>query len=431
MKTIREERNTLTFPVFCRKACIVFIWITVFYSLVFQYMVFAVGNAMLILGLAVLFTFMLAQTGKPLDLKTIFTNESALILLFLVYMLPCGIVATPAYSPSEHISQWITCLEYMFLLVAISSIVMQSGMDSFHVLLLTIAIILVIMLFRSPVNYMDTGRYSVSEDVNPNSLGMCFTEGIWALLYFQQKKKTPIIISAVAIGILCYGIILTGSRKSLIAAIIIILFWYFFCYLHNVAKENNPWKPLILIGSFFLIIGIGLIFIRIYTGSDMASRMEELQYETSEGSRSDMYSVGLRLFLESPLIGLGFRGFEYYYGSYSHATIVEVPVSGGLIGSLIYFASYFLSIRRIVYLWRLCKDKEELADELVQVKMLMAMWGAMLFYCTCIIHPYQFDSYIVFGIIFGQTVYIEKRIREPKPQQAMQPVRIQKCKWIR
>ena len=427
MKTIREQEKLLTFPYLCEKACIIFLWITVLYSLVFQYMVYAISNGMLLLGIVVMTLFMLSQTGKPFSIKSILTPESTLMLLFLAYMFPIGLIMSPV--PNLHISQWITCLEYMFLLIVISSIVMHSGTDTFYLMLLVTAVILVFFFLKSPVNYKGSGRYSVSNDVNPNSLGMIFTEGIWAILYFQQKKKTPIVIVLLLIGVLCYGIIMTGSRKSLIATGIIIIIWYICCYLFNIIKGNSPWKSVVLVSSVLLLIALGLLFVRLYSGSNMAARMGELEYETQTGTRSDMYVVGWNIFRKYPLFGLGFQGYKYIYGDYSHATVVEVPVSGGICGSIIYFGTFFLSIRRVARLWKCCKDNCKLTLELYQIKMLMAMWVAMLFYCICVIHPYQFDSYIVFGIMFGQTANIEKKVMGLNTKK-MHDVE-KKCKWIK
>ena len=59
----------------------------------------------------------------------------------------------------------------------------------------------------------------------------------------------------------------------------------------------------------------------------------------------------------------------------------------------------------------------------------LILWVAMLFYCSCIIHPYQFDSYFVFGIIFGQSAYIEKKILTQ--QVDYNKMQDRRCKWIK
>lgn len=426
MKTIKEKKNVLTVPSLFRKACVLFIWITVLYSNVIQFKR-PVGNGMLLLGLFVFGTFLLSLTGEGLSLKDIFTKESKWMFAFMIYMLLVGFAVAPVTS--THITQWVSSFEYLLLMVVVSSLIKDSGMESFHLLFLVVGIILLILLIQSPVKYKGTDRLSLSDEVNPNGLGMRFAEGIWAILYFQQKRKTSLIISFVIVGLFSYGIILTGSRKALIATGIIIMIWYFFCFLSKRNKESNRWRPLIIAGSFVLIAVFGFIFLRLYAGSDMASRIEDLENEAESGSRADMYTFGWQLFRNNPLFGLGFQGFRAYYGYYSHATLVEVPVSAGIFGSILYFAAYYASISKIIHLFRLCKNNQNLSDEYGEIKMLMGMWAAMLFYCTCIIHPYQFDSYFVFAIIFGQSAHIEKKVlaiqTEPRITQG------RKCKWIK
>ena len=426
MKTIKGKKDLFTFPSLSGEICVAFIWATVLYTSVIQFK-FPVSNGMLILGLFMLGFFILAQTGQGFKLKHLLTKESKWMLSFMIYMLPVGLVVAPVSS--SHITQWITSFEYLFVMVVVSSLIMKLGTESFHLLLLVIGVLLMFFLIQSPVKFYGTNRLSLSDDLNPNGLGMCFAESIWAILYFQQKKKVSIIISISFVALFCYGIILTGSRKSLIATGIIVTIWYFFCFLSKKDKESNKWRPLIIFGSFVLIGVFGLLFFKLYAGSDMASRIEDLENETVSGSRVEMYTFGWNLFCEHPLFGLGFQGFKHFYGHYSHATLVEVPVSGGVLGSILYFAAYYMSIKKIFYLFRLCKNNRNFACEFGEIKMLLGMWAAMLFYCTCIIHPYQFDSYFVFGIIFGQSAYIEKKVLAMQTEQRITERR--KCKWIK
>ena len=60
--------------------------------------------------------------------------------------------------------------------------------------------------------------------------------------------------------------------------------------------------------------------------------------------------------------------------------------------------------------------------------MILVLWLVMAFYTICIIHPYQFDSGIYFGIIFGETAYLERKIaKNDKPTEIKQ----NRSKYIR
>ena len=431
MKTIKENGNESDYPSFFRGLCIAVMCATVLYAQIIQYKFFAISNGMLILGILLLITYMLAHMGRPFTFSMLFSKESAWVLAFFIYIFPLGWITSP--NTSGHITQWITSIEYFFLMIILSSLIMHSGTETFHVLLLLVAIIMAVILFVDPVLYPKTeDRYSISTEINPNALGMAFTTGIWAALYFQQKKKISLAFAAGVIAFLCYSILKTGSRKALIAAGIIILLWVVFCFFPSVNKSKSRWKPLILLFSTLALFLAAIEFIKMYSTSDMAARMDDLGRETTTGSRAYMYEFGWMLFQKQPLFGLGFTGFQFYHGLYSHATVIEVPVSAGIFGSIIYFASYFISIKKCISLFKYSKDKNLMVEN-EETRMLLILWAAMLFYCTCIIHPYQFDSFIMFGIIFGQSTFLEKKIRMQRNTniQEERQVNLNRFKYIR
>ena len=407
--------------------CIVSVWIAVYYSVIIQYKYIQISNGMLIFGLFVLATFMFTWAQKVCEIRLVFTSECLWMLAFMIYMLLIGYIAS--YDTARHMKQWTTSLEYMFMTIVISSVIMNLGTDSFHIMLLSISIVLAIVFLKDPVLYVTGGRYSISKEVNPNGLGMSFTTGVWVILYLQQKRKMPLLISLATVVLLIYCIFKTGSRKALIAAGIIIFLWYVLGYLPNVMKMKSKAKIAILLFSALLLTILVEEFLHLYSGSDIEARMGGLDDEVSGGLRSSMYKNGWALFKAHPLFGLGFQGYSYYYRIYSHATLVEVPVSGGIFGSFLYFVPYYTSIKKCIKLYKYCKQHEGLSVHISEIKMIIILWIAMLFYCTVIIHPYQFDSFIIFGIIFGQTSFIERKILlvHDKDNEQME----KKCKWIR
>ena len=141
MTTIKTNEKTISLSTISRELCILLIWITVFYSVIIQYKFLMISNGMLILGLLVLATFILSLMGNRDSIKTLFSNESLWMLAFMLYLLPVGMITSP--KSSSHITQWITSMEYMFMMIVISSLILKSGKESFHLLLLVVAIVLV------------------------------------------------------------------------------------------------------------------------------------------------------------------------------------------------------------------------------------------------------------------------------------------------
>ena len=136
MKTIIENNNKLTLSSLSRKACIVTIWAIVVYSLIIQYKYFVISNGILIMGMFMLLFFIISQTDRTFDINRIITKESALMIAFMLYILLVGLVFAP--NKKSHITQWVTSLEYMFLMIVILSLILDSGMESFHLLLFSV-----------------------------------------------------------------------------------------------------------------------------------------------------------------------------------------------------------------------------------------------------------------------------------------------------
>ncbi len=392
---------------FCRNACIVMIYCTAVYSSIIQNVLFQISNGMLFFGAAVL-VFYILSGNKRFDFSKALTEENRCMLCFMAYMLIDGLLFSP--SRNSHVSQWITCMEYLFIQIVIASIIKDSGTDAFHYLLIAEAIVLSVILIRQPVDYRGTGRYSISVDVNPNGLGMIFTAGIWAVLYQQQKSKMPVLLAGISVAVFGYCIILTGSRKALIGLGLIIIFWFFGCFLPSLRRNGLIRGMITFLVVLFLVIIIRREFLSLYANSSIATRMDDLSYEVSEGNRLSYYRMGFDILKTNPLFGIGFAGFKYHFGVYSHASLVEIPVSGGIIGGILYFYAYCLFAKKAIHIYLITKGAQAFSSENIRIRMIIGLFALMCFYTTCIIHPYQFDSGILFGIIFGETAYIENRL---------------------
>lgn len=422
MNTIKESTSST----FYRNVCIVMIWLATIYSTVVQYVLFQIPYGMLMFGGIALLFYIFANSDKPYVFRDEMTTEDMRMIWFMVYIFIVGLLFAP--SKSTHASQWMTCMEYLILQIMISSIIKKTGTDSIHFLLLIVAIMLSVTLLRNPVNYLDTGRYTIAANVNPNGLGLGLVAGIWAALYRQINKKRSLVLTSIIIALIGYCVLLTGSRKSLIGAGLAILLWLFFCFIPSLKEKDNVYG----IASFLIMLILAIIitygFLKIYANTTIASRMDRLFYEASEGKRSNLYREGYELIKMNPLFGIGFQGFMYYFGGYSHATLVEIPVSGGIVGAALYFSVYILSLKKILYVYRTTKEKADFYKEHNRIKMIFALWIIMAFYTICVIHPYQFDSSIYFGIIFGETAYIQGKLKTQLSKMETKKIR---SKYIR
>ena len=194
---------------------------------------------------------------------------------------------------------------------------------------------------------------------NANAIGLSLAFGIcfslYMLLNFKNNniKKILYILSI----IICLPILLlTGSKKSLF----VILFGVIFVFL-----IFGPDKKTIFNRIKGVLIALGLLFVLFWLINNVSAfwyigqRVEELfmtlggySYNSSDLARIVMVDIGLKEFAKSPFIGNGIAHSNYMFGTYAHNNYVEILMNTGLLGFFIYYATYFISIRKIHKLYK-------------------------------------------------------------------------------
>ena len=235
-------------------------------------------------------------------------------------------------------------------------------------------------------------------------MGLSFAT--WTVLYLIGRKKVKLLFGIALISLFLYGIFLTGSRKSLLAVILMVLLWLILCY-NNIEKKKTLYKNMYLV---MILLGAISLLSPYYYDSTISERMRSFGDEIGSGiGRWALYESGYKYFLESPIFGYGYGGFKLLYGRfYSHSTIVEIFVSGGLIGGIIYFSVYimlFLKLFRLSFL----SNTEKYNQTIVDIRAVFILFLGMLFYATVIIHPYDLHSMVILGLITGMVNYSSDR----------------------
>lgn len=363
---------------------------------------FQISNALLLLGGALAFFLFLDFFS---DGKSSFGRiPRAVWFLFIyeVYTLVFGAVVAPDFS--AHVSQGIKMVEYTLVLFAILYYAKTKGSIKFLVWNYAIMCTLMCFIFLyKPIFYHNNpllGRMSFASSMNPNSFGMLMAMGSWSVLYLASCKKIPMFLAVIISGLEVIAIFQSGSRKGIIGILIIIALWIVLCYIPS--TDSNKWHIKILKIAICLCTMITGLFILApyYMDSNLAGRMAELTKEASGGARNDMYVEGLKYFKKSPLFGYGLQGFSYFYGAYSHATIIEVPVSGGIIGTTLFLAMcieiFFSIIKKLIH----CRNVFDI-QSFIRPRMALVLLGSMAFYSIAMIHIYEISSYIYVGLIIA------------------------------
>lgn len=318
-------------------------------------------------------------------------------LTYEFYTIVIGAIVAP--SISAHINQSIIMLEYTLPFLAVVYYAKTRKNVDFIVWNFAIlyTLMCIIFLYR-PIYYRNEtllGRLTFAADMNPNAFGICMATGAWSVLYLATKKKIPLIAALLISAMQIYAIFLSGSRKGIIGILIIIALWILICYIPNTGAGKwhiKLWK--IILCAFGIYIAF-IVLAPYYQGSSLAKRMGDLSSEASDGARSDMYIKGLEYFYRSPILGFGLQGFRYFYGGYSHATLIEVPVTGGVVGTTLYLAFQISIVRQ------LCRRSTIGGMEFIQKRMGMVLFSALLFYSVAMIHIYEISSLVYFATIIA------------------------------
>ncbi len=180
--------------------------------------------------------------------------------------------------------------------------------------------------------------------MNPNELGMLAGVGVASLL-FDLRRGHKKVWTVVKIVVLFVSLYYTGSRSSLIGALLIVGFF-------AMLSENKKIKITILAGM--IVLAPFAIYTMVLKGGD-SSRLEEVMSMTG---RLPFWTALLNEGLpREPLLGFGFMRIDYkdffqsvhtYPGKMTHNTFMQVLMNLGLIGFVIVLFQVFFTIKTML-----------------------------------------------------------------------------------
>jgi O-antigen ligase len=228
-----------------------------------------------------------------------------------------------------------------------------------------VSIIDMISIFLSSPDV--SGRIAAT-GFDQNELATTLAVGIpiaW-FLFLSGQNKIFNLLNYLYLFFSIFGIILTGSRGGLIVSFIAIIFIPL-TFL-NLQKRKRE----ILLINFIIIVFIG-IFLIPFIYPKLESNIERLQTiprELQEGTmtgRTVIWSTGVKVFKENPVIGVGARGFrhavqgygidpstgsrtDYFYNPKApHNAYLSVLVDTGLIGFIMFLSIFSLALIPVFY----------------------------------------------------------------------------------
>lgn len=213
--------------------------------------------------------------------------------------------------------------------------------------------------------------------MNPNELGMLAGVGVAGLM-FDLKRDHKRVWTLIKIIILLYGLYATGSRSSLIGALLIIGFF--------IKQSSNVKLKVAVLTGMLVVAPVAVNKIILKDGD--SSRLEEVMSMTGRlPFWTALINEGLP---REPYFGFGFMRIDYkdffqsahtYPGKMTHNTFMQVLMNLGFVGLTLIIFQLIFTFKAI--------SKEPLEKKLM---------------IYCILIPMIINSFTEFGI-FGESNY--------------------------
>lgn len=201
-----------------------------------------------------------------------------------------------------------------------------------------------------------TYRLGSQSGWNSNSIALYFATLSIVTIYFifeKTKNKKYNILSYVTQSIM---ILLTGSKKGLVLLILPLIALIFIRAKGTKLFKRLIWAVIIL--GIVLYIVFKVPFFYNVIGSRIESMLGTLGvisgnygYSASTEERTGMIKKGFEMFPVHPIVGWGWWAFAILsgYGTYSHCNYVEILVSMGILGFMVFYGFYlYLIIKNII-----------------------------------------------------------------------------------
>ena len=381
-----------------------FIYIFLFYMLWYKYVfgerrIILYGSAFAAAVLAVLDIFI---TGT--DVLEIIPKGVILNLVMCVYSVGTGFFV--ARNQSALMSAVKTYAAFSLVCFAICYI---TEMEK-DIAWLANAIILISILCSVYVITNGTYRvgygYVLSRSQNPNSLGVAMDIGFFCVLYKMMKEKKHLLVYTGLMILFMYIIVGCGSRKCLIGAVILCVFWLIPLFWQMWKQGDWLNRTVLVILGAVLIFGVWIFYKEIYVNTLSYDRMETLGSNVEGSSsqlRKEYYELAFDYYTEEPVFGIGLDQFKIWspYHGYAHSTYAEALADWGTVGCLMYF---------LPVLWvgiRLLKLSFYGSDQGI-ARVFFSLWSMEMFLGVGQIWFYSVDHLIAWAMIF---YYVEMAAR--------------------
>ena len=317
----------------------------------------------------------------------------------------------------------ITLFQVLSISYAVFNLIIwQKSVTGYWIIIIFAALAASAFVFVNPNSYIGLDGRVHGTVGNANLLAVVLIAGMLASLVYVITLKNIFyrIVAMIIATFLFYMIIETGSRKGMLGGIVLsfVIMSIITLHLYRVSK-----------GKCFLTIIVGLTIVigaSVYIlNSQHAHRLTRLSSVIEKGSMSGaaksesgrvkLYQIAFDVGLKNPVFGIGLDNFREIrsgktfgskVGTYAHSNYMEVMVSTGIIGLMIYISIY---VSMLFKLFRLRKAifQKELVGGYALASSLLAMFIILDF--AMVSYSEKISCFILAGLI-AQISILQKQM---------------------
>lgn len=306
-----------------------------------------------------------------------------------------------AFNQDVAISSFITQLQ-LFVLLIFSYVFIKKigGLEDYYngIYLSGICLVFYSLYVYGGVSgflaIMNTGIRMGGLIGNENTYGLVFANAAIVAMYYClfKNKKSHWFLT----GLMIFFALSSGSKKAVF--LLLMGVGFFILVKYGIRKFFKA----LFYSLIFMIMGWFLINLPIF--SRILKRLElylSVSGNASDNLRADLIRYGVELFTESPLLGYGLGNYHLFHwsGLYSHNNYIEVLVSLGIIGFILYYTIFIKSLIGLILNRRHLKPIQFLLMFSI-VSSLILGYGMVQFYGKSI--------WILMGVILAEIENIRK-----------------------
>lgn len=324
----------------CKYSCIVLIVYYCWYVEAFGNFSLVVNGSFLIMSGCI---FLIHLVDAEIRFKEIPYGIWNKVIMIIYTIVPGLLIAYDRSTLLNAIKHYI-----IFFLITYAFVLVSNYYNSYDWIMNAIISAILIDCFHLVLfgyHYSAT-RIVLSSNSNPNYLVTLLNLGLFCVLFKTSFTFASLVKSIPISALIFYNVIMAGSRKGLLASLMLFAFWGLSTLVQIHRKGST--RQILVLWAFiiFIIIVFSYVFINIIANAEVMTRMKTMRHEKSNSARIDMYIKALRIFLNKPIFGGGLDQYQHWSGTggYSHSTYAEAIADFGFVGTVLYFAPFIYTI---------------------------------------------------------------------------------------